>query len=176
MVKKQLQQAHESYVNEVVGGSLEEGIAKSFWNYINLKRTESIGMPTLRDCNRLVSSNSGKENVLHSYFKSVFTAEDTSTIPNEGTSPQPDIADISFTATGIVKQLQLLKPMKASAPDQISPWILNNFSHPCAAMLQRIFQQSYDSSCLPEDWGRAGSLPSIKRVANRFLRITDPSR
>ncbi|XP_068739230.1 uncharacterized protein [Montipora capricornis] len=29
-VKKQIQQAHESYVNEVIGGSLEEGNAKSF--------------------------------------------------------------------------------------------------------------------------------------------------
>ena len=119
LVKKQIQQAHESYVNEVIGWSLEEGNAKSFKNYIKLKKkNESIGIPPLCDSNRLVSSNSGKANILNSYFKSAFTAEDTSTIPNEGTSPLPDIADISFTATGIVKQLQLLKPMKASAPDQ----------------------------------------------------------
>ena len=77
------------------------------------------------------------------------------TIPNKGTSPLPDIDDISFTVVGIAKQLELLKPMNASGPDQISPWVLKNFAHPCAAILQRIFQQSYDSSCLPEDWKRA---------------------
>ena len=79
-----------------------------------MKRTESIGVPPLRDSNRLVSSNSGKANVLNSYLKSVFTAENTSTIPNKGTSPLPNIADISFTATGIVKQLQLFKPTYSS--------------------------------------------------------------
>ena len=163
LVKKQIQQAHESYVNEVVGGSLEEGNAKSFWNYIKLKRTESIGIPPQRDSNRLISSNIGKANVLNSYFKSVFTAEDASTIPNEGTSPLPDIADVSFTATGISKQLQLLKPMKASAPDQIPPWILKDFAYPCAAMLQRIFQQCYDSSCLPVDWKRAVVTPVYEK-------------
>ena len=163
LVKKQIQQAHESYVNEVIGGSLEEGNAKAFWNYVKLKRTESIGIPSLRDGDRVISSNSGKASVLNSYFKSVFTAEDTSTIPNKGTSPLPDIDDISFAAAGIAKQLELLKPMKASGPDQISPWILKNFAHPCAAILQRIFQQSYDSSCLPEDWKRAVVTPIYKK-------------
>ena len=163
LVKKQIQQAHESYVNEVIGGSLEEGNVKAFWNYVKLKRTESIGIPSLRDGDRVISSNSGKASVLNSYFKSVFTAEDTSTIPNKGTSPLPDIDDISFAAAGIAKQLELLKPMKASGPDQISPWILKNFAHPCAAILQRIFQQSYDSSCLPEDWKRAVVTPIYKK-------------
>ena len=93
----------------------------------------------------------------------MFTAEDTSTIPNKGTSSLPDIDDISFAAAGIAKQLELLKPMKASGPDQISPWILKNFAHPCAAILQRIFQQSYDSSCLPEDWKRAVVTPIYKK-------------
>ena len=128
-----------------------------------MKRTESIGIPPLRDGNRVISSNSGKAGVLNSYFKSVFTAEDTSTIPNKGTSPLPDIDDTSFTVVGIAKQLELLKPMKASGPDQISPWILKTFAHPCAAMLQRIFQQSYDSSCLPEDWKRAVVIPIYKK-------------
>ena len=89
-VKKQIQQAHESYVNDVIGGSLEEGNAKSFWNYVKLKRTGSTGIPPLCDGDRVISSNCGKASVLNSYFKSVFTAEDTSTIPNKGTSPLPD--------------------------------------------------------------------------------------
>ena len=67
-VKKRIQQAHESYVNEVIGGSLEEENSKSFWNYVKLKRTESIGIPPLRDRNCVISSNSGKANVFNSFF------------------------------------------------------------------------------------------------------------
>lgn len=93
----------------------------------------------------------------------MFTTADASTIPNKGFSPLPDIDDISFTITGIAKQRKLLKPMKASGPDQISPWFLKNFADSCAPMLQRIFQQSYDSSCLPEDWKRAVVTPIYKK-------------
>lgn len=46
--------------HEVIGDSLEEENAKYFWNYVELKRTESTGIRTLSDGNRVISSNSGK--------------------------------------------------------------------------------------------------------------------
>ena len=58
-----------------------------------MRERESIGIPLLRDGDRVISSNSGKANVLNSYFKSVFTAEVTLTIPSKDSSPFPDIAD-----------------------------------------------------------------------------------
>ena len=33
-VKKQINLAHNKYVNEVIGGSLEEEDGKAFWNFI----------------------------------------------------------------------------------------------------------------------------------------------
>ena len=54
----------------------------------------SIGIPSLHDGDRrVISSNSGKANVPNSYFKSVFTAEVTLTIPSKDSSPFHDIAD-----------------------------------------------------------------------------------
>lgn len=41
--------------HEVIGDSLEEGNAKYFWNYVELKRTELTGICTLRDGNRVIS-------------------------------------------------------------------------------------------------------------------------
>ena len=58
-----------------------------------MRERESIGIPLLCDGDRVISSNSGKANVLNSYFKSVFTAEVTLTIPSKDSSPFPDIAD-----------------------------------------------------------------------------------
>ena len=58
-----------------------------------MRERESIGIPLLCDGDRVISSNSGKANVLNSYFKSVFTAEVTLTIPSKDYSPFPDIAD-----------------------------------------------------------------------------------
>ena len=47
-VKRQIHLAHGNYVNEVIGVSLEVGDGKAFWNYIQLQRTESIGIPPLQ--------------------------------------------------------------------------------------------------------------------------------
>ena len=59
----------------------------------SVREKESIGIPLLRDGDRVISSNSGNANVLNSYSKSVFTAEVTLTIPSKDSSPFPDIAD-----------------------------------------------------------------------------------
>ena len=44
-------------MNEVIGGSLEEGDGKAFWNYIKLNRTDSIGVSQLKFENKVVDSN-----------------------------------------------------------------------------------------------------------------------
>jgi len=174
LVKKQIQQAHERYVNEVIGGGLEEGNAKSFWNYVKLKRTESIGIPPLRDGDRVISSNSGKANILNSYFKSVFTAEDTSTIPNKGISLFPDIADISFTVSGIEKQLRLLKPTKASGPDQISPWIFKTWLINVLLCYKGFFSRLMTLHVHQKTGREQWSLLFIKRATKLFQKIIDP--
>ena len=53
-MNKQINLAHSRYVNEVIGGSLEEGDGKAFWNYIKLNRTDSIGVPLLKVENKAV--------------------------------------------------------------------------------------------------------------------------
>ena len=93
----------------------------------------------------------------------MFTREDKSTIPGKGISPFTAIDAIPFTIPGIEKQLKIHKPTKASGPDQISPWVFKNFAYQCAIILAKIFQQSYDSSCLPEDWKRAVVTPLYKK-------------
>ena len=54
---------HNSYVNEVFGGSLEVGDGKAFWNYIKLQRTESIGIPPLQVGDKVFYSNEGKADI-----------------------------------------------------------------------------------------------------------------
>ena len=95
-VKKQINLAHNKYVKEVIGSSLEEGEGKAFWNYIKLNRTDSIGISPLKVENNVVDSNKDKANILNKHFQSVFTNEDTTNIPNKGPSPFPEIGDINY--------------------------------------------------------------------------------
>ena len=55
---------HNSYVNELFGGSLEVGDGKAFWNYIKRQRTESIGIPPLQVGDKVFYSNEGKAEIL----------------------------------------------------------------------------------------------------------------
>ena len=105
-VKKQIEIAHNKYVNEVIGGSLEDGDGKAFWTYIKLNRTDSIGVPPLKDeNNNVIESNRGKANVLNNHFQSVFTNEDTTNIPSKGPSPFTEIEDIIITSPGIENRI-----------------------------------------------------------------------
>lgn len=56
----------------------------------------------------------------------MFTNEDPTTIPAVGTEPKPAIGPLIVTIPGVIKQLQSLKPNKASGPDEIPPWSLKD--------------------------------------------------
>ena len=49
----------------------------------------------------IVTDPSEKAEILNNQFKSVFTIEDTTSIPDKGTSPYPSIIDINITVNGV---------------------------------------------------------------------------
>ena len=59
----------------------------------------------------------------------MFRNEDPTSIPAVGTEPKPAIGPLIVTIPGVIKQLQPLKPNKASGSDEIPPWFLRE---PCA--------------------------------------------
>ena len=73
------------------------------------------------------------------------------------------INDIRFTAPGIKKQLDSLPTCKAAGPDGIPARILHDLSAKIAEILCFLFQQSYDSAHLPDDWLVAMIVPIHKK-------------
>ncbi|KXJ07198.1 putative RNA-directed DNA polymerase from transposon BS [Exaiptasia diaphana] len=73
------------------------------------------------------------------------------------------VCDITFTEPGICKLLQSLNPSKSPGPDELSPRVLREFSTEISPMLTFIFQQSYDSGTLPDDWRIAMVIPIHKK-------------
>jgi hypothetical protein len=89
-VTKSIRCAHHRYINEVVGGNLQEN-PKSFWSYVKLMRTENLGIPPLKYDGKMCTSDSEKANALNSHFKAVFHKEDLTSVPSKGSSKYPDI-------------------------------------------------------------------------------------
>ena len=97
--------------------------------------------------------------VFHCYIttssiKSVFT-KGNYPIPTKDPSPYPNIPDITFGINSIDKLLKNLTPNKASNPDQLPACILKETSEQIAPIVRHIFQQSYNTHTLPDDWLKA---------------------
>ena len=153
LVSRLVKQSHSSYLNDVIGASLDTN-PKKFWSYVRTSKSESSGIPPLKFNDKLCVSDKSKADALNSQFHSVFTRENVP-IPNKGQSPYTSISDLIISSQGVAKQLSELNPSKACGPDEIPARILKELSPSISHWLCFIFQQSYDSGTLPPDWSKA---------------------
>ena len=160
-VTKALRDSDKNYVNDVVGRSLQSN-PKKFWHYVKHSRSESLGIPSPRKDNNIYISAKDKAEILSQHFQSVFT-QDNGSLPDLGLPLCPGIDNIIFTEPGIRKQLDSLSTCKAAGPDGIPSRILHGLSAEIAETLCFLFQQSYDSDQLPNDWLVTMIVPVYKK-------------
>ncbi|XP_041483448.1 uncharacterized protein LOC121430237 [Lytechinus variegatus] len=122
-VAKTVHKAHDDYINNIIGASLSDN-PKAFWSYIKSCRTEQIGIPPLRTASKLCSVAADKAEALNIFFHSMFTQENTQSLPSKGQSSYPSIGHLHIDRRGVEKQLKQLNPSKASGPDEIPPKLL----------------------------------------------------
>ena len=77
------QRDHYDYINHTIGDRLTEQ-PRSFWSYVQLMRTENIGIPRLRTQTRLRTTDKEKADTLNEQFFSVFTHERNVNVPDKG--------------------------------------------------------------------------------------------
>ena len=118
-------------------------------------KTENINIPPLKLDGKLHATDPAKATALNSQFKSEFNVEDSSNIPNKGSSPYPDINHLEIGLEGVAKQFNNIIPNKASGPDELPARHLKTVSSEIAPLMQFLFQQSYNQGCVPEDWNIA---------------------
>ena len=162
-LQRSTRKAHRSYMQDVVSADLKEN-PKRFWSFIKSKRQEGTGVSELVNKDGFLQSNTtAKAEILNEQFHSVYTQEDTGTIPNKGPSPHPSMHDITVNLNGVKKLLKNLKPYKASGPDGIPTYILRAAAEELAPMMTRLFQSSLDTGLVPTEWRRANIVPLFKK-------------
>ncbi|XP_071177608.1 uncharacterized protein [Mytilus edulis] len=154
-------------MQETISPQLEEK-PKSFWHYKKQKKTETSGVSTLRGKDGLLYSEPNTQaNILNE--QKAFTTEDTSSMPNKGTSPHPTMPDIFISNKGLLKLLKNLNPHKATGPDNLPAYFLHNFAEELTFFLQK----SIDIGKIPNDWKQANVVPNFKKVTSITLIIID---
>jgi hypothetical protein len=90
-----------------------------------------------------------------------------SKLPDHEVTPGRIITGVSFDRESILRKLQTIKPTSCPGPDNISPSILRNCSHPLSFPLSLLMEQSFHSSTLPCDW-RTAYITPIHKSGNRL--------
>ena len=160
--RQQMRRAEWQYINGKIQEGLDRNDSKPFWRYIKARKQDSSGVAPLKENGKLFSDSESKARILLNQFKSVFTKQSTTTLPN--LKPPPGIIEpIKISPPGICKLLKNLQTNKASGPDNIPNIVLKNLATEIAPSLSIIFQKSLDSSKLPEDWLSANVTCAFKK-------------
>ena len=168
-VAKSIISSHKIYINNIIGSNLVE-YPNCFWSYVKLKRTDNIGVPTLKTGTKVCNSDIDKAEALNNHFHNVFGIPNRKIILFDGVWPFESIPSFSIDACGVLSLLRRLNTNKAHGPDELSPQLLKLVTEELAPALPIIFQQSYDLSSTPKDLNSAIVTP----IYNIGLK-SDPS-
>ena len=110
---------------------------------------------------------------LNTYFSSVFTREDTSTVPDPTTrSTRSKLRNCWITTEKVKRKIKELKPNSAAGPDGIHPKLLKECVNEIAPVLAMIFRKSMDSGKYQRSGGRRMLFQSSRKAARQHPAIT----
>lgn len=138
---------------------------KVFWRYSNSRLRTKAGLDNLIDASgSIVCDDSGKAQLLNTFFSSVFTDEDLSHIP-EPTSQfvGTPIDTVPITAEAVRHKLDNLKTDAAPGPDGLHPKLLQLASAALAGPLSNLYRESLEQGILPSIWKSATVVPIHKK-------------
>jgi hypothetical protein len=142
----------------------EKRAPKKLWSFIKSRRKDTSNVTALvNNQGNLVTDSKQKADMLSNQYKSVFTEEDHSNMPDMGPSPYDDLAPLHIGLQGVEKQLSKLNDKKATGPDLIPTRVLKEHSDLIAPVLQHLFQQSVDTGRVPADWKMANICAVFKK-------------
>ncbi len=161
--KKAFRKAETEYINNTINEGLKEDNTKPFWKYIKAKRQDNIGVSPLTNAGTLHVDSKSKAEILLNQFSSVFTKPTPAPMPALSSRSDCSIDSITVDSNGVSKLLSNLKVHKASGPDQIPNQVLKHCAEQLAPGVATLFQNSLDTSTLPDDWTSANISPIYKK-------------
>lgn len=149
---------------------------KKFYGYMRSRQTVKTKVTTLKTPDgELTQTDEETAELLSTQFQSVFV--------DEGLDPVSDVVEslidvhstketdsqsikVTFTTEQIRNKLMKLQDNKSSGPDGFHPMVMKQCADELAAPLCAIYQASYDSGQLPNDW-KLANISAIFKKGNK---------
>eukprot|EP00061_Rhincodon_typus_P017930 g46866.t1 len=110
---------------------------------------------------------------LNTYFASVFTLDDTSSIPDLQDFQGAELSVLAITEK-MLRKLKCLEVDKSRRPDGLNPRVLKEFVEDIVEALVVIFQESLESGKGPEGWKVANVTPLLTKGGRQKTRNYRP--
>ncbi|CAM5084405.1 unnamed protein product [Natator depressus] len=137
---------------------------KGFFRYVGNKKKvkESVG-PLLNEGGNLVTEDVERANVLNAFFASIFTNKVSSQTTALGSTAWGGGGQPSVKKEVVRDYLEKLDVHKSMGPDALHPRVLKELADVIAEPLAIIFENSWPSGEVPEDWKKANVVPIFKK-------------
>lgn len=138
---------------------------KHFYKYSQSKMKVKVAVGDLVKPDGTVAQESKeKADTLNNYFSSVFTVEDTDTMPDFSERHfNSTIETLEIKQEEVEKKLNKLNTSKAAGPDGISPRILKELSSELAPVLTVLMNKSIEEGEIPQQWKNGHVTPIFKK-------------
>ncbi|CAM4712535.1 unnamed protein product [Lepidochelys kempii] len=137
---------------------------KGFFRYVsNKKKVKESVDPLLNEGGNLVTEDVEKANVLNAFFASVFMNKVSSQTTALGSTAWGGGDQLSVEKEVVRNYLEKLDEHKSMGPDVLHPRVLKEFVDVIAEPLAIIFENSWRSGEVPDDWKKASVVLIFKK-------------
>ncbi|CAM4331600.1 unnamed protein product [Lepidochelys olivacea] len=137
---------------------------KGSFRYVsNKKKVKKSVCPLLNEGGNLLTGNVEKGNVLTAFFASVFTDKDSSQTAALGSTAWGGGDQPSVEKEVVRDNSEKLDKHKSMGPDALHPRVLKELADVIAEPLAIIFENSWRSGEVPDDWKKANVVPVFKK-------------
>ena len=148
----------------------ENAITKKFWSYVKAT-SNSHRIPEIVHYNDLFKSDfKGQADLFNSFFYEQFSSQSNYEIKINYNNPN----QVHFSVPDVKNILKNLDPNKAPGPDQIHGKILKNCASALCTPLTLLFQSSFYTCNIPNDWKTANVVPVYKKGSKNSVQNYRP--
>ena len=164
---RQYRKDFKRIMNEKMRLSVEDDsdsalISKKFWTHVKSKSKSTRIPETVRYGDRFRNTPVEQASLFNEYFYQQFSSTSSYEIDIDMNSSN-NFMDLRFHVLDVLLILKGIKPGKAAGPDGIHGTVLKNCASTLAKPLTMIFNTSFVTGCVPEEWKLASVVPVHKK-------------